>query len=444
MALGFFDPPDSRRFALRRVRSPACLVSGAACGGRDREFAEIDILIDQGRISALAPSGTFAPDDGPDLDHSVVLPGLIDCHTHLDKAHIWPRSPNPTGDVPGAIAATAADRTARWKAEDVRRRMEFGLKTAFARGVVAIRTHLDSQKPQAAISFPVFKEMRALWSGKIDLQVSSIAPIDIFLTDDGRELADIVADAGGNLGCGSRFVGLPNDPIPPQFDDAMGRLFQLASERNINVDLHVDESSDPAARALIRIARVARTQGYKGNILCGHCSSLALQTEAFIDETLAACKEAGIDVVSLPMVNMYLQARSAGVTPRWRGVTVLHEMRERGLRVAVAGDNVRDPFYAYGDHDMLETFTQAVRILHLDHPFGDWIAAATKTPAEIMGLSGRGRLQVGAQADLVILKARDYSEMLSRSQFDRVVLRNGRSIDTRPPDFRLLDDLVPA
>ena len=66
----------------------------------------------------------------------------------------------------------------------------------------------------------------------------------------------------------------------------------------------------------------------------------------------------------------------AGRTPRWRGVTLLHEMKAAGLRVAVAGDNCRDPFYAYGDHDMLETFTNAVKILHLDHPLGDWIASA--------------------------------------------------------------------
>jgi cytosine deaminase len=149
-----------------------------------------------------------------------------------------------------------------------------------------------------------------------------------------------------------------------------------------------------------------------------------------------------IDVVSLPTVNLYLQDRHAEPrTPRWRGVTVLHEMKAGGLRVAVAGDNCRDPFYAYGDHDMLDTFTQAVKILQLDHPLGDWIRAATETPATIMGIE-RGTLAPGAAADLIVLKARDYSELLSRAQFDRTVLRAGRAIDTRLPDYRLLDDLM--
>jgi cytosine deaminase len=210
----------------------------------------------------------------------------------------------------------------------------------------------------------------------------------------------------------------------------------------VDVDLHVDESTDPAARALIRIAQAAVRVGFTGNILCGHCSSLALQTDEFVRQTIDACRDANIDIVSLAPVNMYLQDRVGGRTPRWRGVTLLHEMKAAGLRVAVAGDNCRDPFYAYGDHDMLETFTNAVKILHLDHPFGDWIASAFTTPAAIMKLPGFGMLKRGATADVIVLKARSYSEMLARHQFDRVVIRGGKQIDTTLPDYRRLDPVV--
>jgi len=320
--------------------------------------------------------------------------------------------------------------------------MSFGLACAYAKGVVAIRTHLDVLAPQASITFPVFRALRDEWAGRIELQASTVGPIDMFMTDYGPELADMVAESGGNLGCGSRFMKVANDPVPPEFDDAINRLFALAEERGLEVDLHVDESSDPAARTLIRIARAAAQRGFPNRILCGHCSSLALQTDEYIADTIKACVEAGIDVVSLPPVNMYLQSRNAGRTPRWRGVTVLHEMKAAGMRVAVAGDNCRDPFYAYGDHDMLETFTQAVKILHLDHPFGDWIASAAQIPAAIMRLDGYGRLRRGARADLIVLKARSYSEMLARHQIDRVVLRSGKAIDTTLPDYRRLDPIV--
>jgi cytosine deaminase len=436
----FFQAPDASRFALRNVRVPACLVDLANPAGS--ELVGVDVLIDAGRVDAVEPAGTLGAELGPDLRYAMVLPGMLDCHTHLDKGHIWSRKANPSGDVAGAMLATGEDRTTRWTAEDLRARMEFALMTAYARGVVAIRTHLDSLAPQASISFPVFNEMRERWTGRIELQVSSIAPLDIFAGDEGRLLADTVAASGGQLGCVTRFRAPSVAALGPEFDAAMTRVFGLATERGLSLDLHVDEATDPEARTLLRVAQLARGLGFAGHILCGHCCALALQNDDVIEATLAACAEARIDVVSLPTVNMYLQSRRPGTTPRWRGVTLLHEMKARGLRVAVAGDNCRDPFHAYGDHDMLDTFTQAVKILQLDHPIGDWIATATATPAAIMGLSDRGRLVAGGPADLIVLKARDYSEMLSRFQADRVVLRRGRAIDTTLPDYSVLDELM--
>jgi cytosine deaminase len=440
MQRAFFEVPSGTRYALRNATAPTCLLPPALTGAE--ELLRVDVLIDNGDIAAIERAGTLPAPLGPDLDGAMVMPGLVDCHTHLDKGHIWPRKPNPTGDSDGASSATAEDRTTRWTAEDVGRRMEFGLATAYAHGVVAIRTHLDSQAPQAAISFPVFCDARDRWAGRIDLQASSIAPLDVFLVDEGRILADIVARSGGQLGCATIFRSIANIPRPAAFDVAMTNLFALAEERNLDVDLHVDESGDREALTLLRIAQIAEQVAFSGKILCGHCCSLALQSDETIEETLTACAAAGIAIVSLPPVNMYLQDRRPGITPRWRGVAPLHEMRQRGLQVAIAGDNVRDPFYAYGDHDMLDTFKQALKILHLDIPVGDWIKAATTTPAEIMGLTARGALQPGVRADVLVLRARNYSELLARHQNDRVVLRAGRAIDTTLPDYRELDDLM--
>ena len=148
------------------------------------------------------------------------------------------------------------------------------------------------------------------------------------------------------------------------------------------------------AISLKKIAEAAIWNGFEGNILVGHCCSLARQPDRDVLDTLDKVARADIAVVSLPMCNLYLQDRRAdGTTPRWRGVTLLHEMKARGIPVAVASDNTRDPFYAYGDLDMLEVYRMATRILHFDHPVADWPRSVAATPAKIMRLDGAGVLE---------------------------------------------------
>jgi cytosine deaminase len=144
-------------------------------------------------------------------------------------------------------------------------------------------------------------------------------------------------------------------------------------------------------------------------------------------------------VVSLPHVNLFLQDRGAGRTPRWRGITLLHELRAAGIPVALGTDDVRDYFYAYGDHDLFAVLATAAIIGHLDRPLGDWPAAITRTPAQMMGLNQTGFLRAGGVADFVIFPARRYSELLSRPHSDRIVIRDGRVSDAAVPDYAGLD-----
>jgi len=432
--------PEGGAWWLRDARVPACFLDSAV-GAADREgLVRCDIRIEAGKIAAVAPHGS-AP-DGVDMRGGQVWPGFVDGHTHLDKGHIWPRAANPDGTFLGALTTVFGDREKNWSADDMRARFEFGLACSYAHGTVAIRTHLDTYFPHAPTTWGVFAELRDRWAGKIELQASSISVMDRMATEEGVMIADLVARHGGVLGGVSRLSGGVHDALPPDFQPMLDRLFELAEERGLALDLHIDESGETGARALREVALTAIRRRFKQPIQCGHCCSLALQPEEFARETIQAVADAGISIIVLPMCNMYLQDRVPGRTPRWRGVTLVHELRNAGVRVSVASDNCRDPFYAYGDHDMVEVFREATRILHFDHPFGDWHAAAARRPAEALGLAHRGRIAPGMPADLVLFSARFMTELLSRPQSDRVVLRAGRRLDATLPDWRELDPVV--
>ncbi|MGO1079729.1 cytosine deaminase [Inquilinus sp. CA228] len=435
--MGFATLPDARRYRLTNATVPACLTEGADLRPDRDGLALADLTIDGGTLAAIRPAGSPDPDGLPalDLDRGMAWPTFVEAHTHLDKGHIWPRSPNPDGSFDGALSTVRADKAASWSAADVQARMEFSLRCAFAHGTRLIRTHIDSDPQQYPISWPVFAAMRAEWAGRIELQGSALVAID-WLLDDAyfTDLGRTVRAHGGILGA----VTYPVAGLEAGID----RLFGHAIEHGLNLDFHADETGDPEVRTLALIAEAAIRHRFRGRVLVGHCCSLARQPEDVIDRTLDLVAEAGLAVVSLPMCNMYLQDRQAGATPRWRGVTLLHEMKARGIPVMVSSDNTRDPFYAYGDLDALEVYAQATRILHLDHPVGDWPRAVTATPAEVLGRPELGRLAVGGGADLVLLRARSWTELLSRPQADRIVVRNGRAVDTTLPDYRELDALL--
>ena len=162
-------------------------------------LAVVDLIIRGGHLAAVEPPARGLPgDDGPDLGRGMVWPCLVDLHTHLDKGHTWGRAPNPDGTFAGAIQAVAADRQGHWSAEDVRRRMEFGLACSYAHGTKAVRTHLDSFRPQAEISWGVMAELRRAWAGRIELQAVSLVSLDTFRGAEGDALADRVAAGGGS------------------------------------------------------------------------------------------------------------------------------------------------------------------------------------------------------------------------------------------------------
>ncbi|ESY57649.1 MULTISPECIES: cytosine deaminase [unclassified Mesorhizobium] len=429
--------PTSGSYHLTNVRLHRSLTSGLATTYDTDGFALADIAVADGKLSSIAAhKKSKAPATAIDLAGRIVLPCFVDCHTHIDKGHIWPRKPNPDGSFMGALNATGADRAARWSAEDVARRMDFSLRSAYAHGTKALRTHLDSVPPQEEISWPVFEAMREKWRGRIELQAACLLGIEGVRDRKWFErLAKRVAAAKGVLGVVTYMV--------PDLEELLDKVFAEANKHGLDLDFHADETDDIAAISLKKIAEAALWNGFEGNMLVGHCCSLARQPDLDVLDTLDKVAKAKLAVVSLPMCNLYLQDRRADqTTPRWRGVTLLHEMKARGIPVAVASDNTRDPFYAYGDLDMLEVYRMATRILHFDHPVGDWPQTVAATPAKVMRLDGVGTLTAGGSADFIVFKGRSWTELLSRPESDRIVVRDGRAIDRQLPDYAELDELM--
>jgi cytosine/creatinine deaminase len=435
--------PSNGHFWLRNARVPTCMLHAAIAGPRDIDGAPLlDILIRDGKFltieSAVGSSREGA--ENLDLQGRQVWPTLVEAHAHLDKGQVYPRAV-ADGTLDGARAQTLQD-NANWTAEDIYKRMSFGLRCAYVHGVGAIRTHIDSHAAVAFRSWDVFRALRSEWAGRVALQAVALLPLRFYRTDHAIRLADVVAESGGILGGATNDVDHSDPAVAAETDAGLDALFRLAAERGLDIDLHTDQAQSTAAFSLPRIARTAVGRGFAGKVVCDHCVNLALQPEQVVRDTIALCTEARISFTAMPASMMYLQDRGARRTPRWRGVTLLRELHNAGIHVAIGGDNCRDAFYPYGDHDVLDTFQQAVRVFQLDEPFGDAPAFVAPIAAKITGLEPAGSIAVGTPANLIIFQARNLNELMCRPQSDRVVINAGRRIVDELPDYAELDDVI--
>jgi cytosine/creatinine deaminase len=429
---------------LRRARLPSALApAGAADAPPDPLEPSVlrDVLIDGPAIAAVAPCGLAAPGAEVDLEGALVFPGLVDAHVHLDKAFTWNRAPNRSGTFAEALGVLARDRV-RWTERDLRLRADFALRCAWARGTRLIRTHVDTWLPGGEASHAVLAELRESWRGRIELQTVPLCGAADLAGPGGAALADLALRHGAVALGGFAVMG---PELPRQLD----RILALARERGVGIDLHVDENGDPAAEVLRAVAEAVLRAGFDRPVVCGHCCSLAVQPPERRRDTIARVRAAGIGVISLPLCNLYLQDRpppGERRTPRWRGLTAIHELLDAGVAVACASDNVRDAFYAFGDFDVLDVYAQSVRLAHLDARLAESPRLVAAAAADLLGRPEFGRIAPGAPARLVVLATGSFGELLSRPGAPRRCVDGERIHAPAPPDYAELaagDGLTP-
>jgi cytosine deaminase len=404
---------------LRRARLPSALLPPALT----RPAADpleptvlCDVAIKGQSIAEVglsaAAKGQAGMDSGQvvvDLAGALVFPGLIDAHVHLDKAHTWFRAPNRSGTFSEALATLARDKI-HWTGPDLLLRADFALRCAWAHGTRVVRTHVDTGFGWSETSHAAMAELRERWRGRIELQTIPLCPVAEEADSHGEALADMALKYGASALGG--FI-----PMAPDLSRQLDRLMAIARDRGVGLDLHVDENGDPKAEVLRAVAEAVLRNQFPNRVVCGHCCSLAVQAPERQRETIRLVGEARIGVISLPLCNLYLQDRRTAAyprTPQWRGITLVHELLDAGVPVACASDNVRDAFYAFGDLDAVEVYSQSVRLAHLDSRLAESVRVVTSTPADLVGRPEFGRIAPGAPAHLVIFAATSFSELLSR------------------------------
>jgi cytosine deaminase len=426
------SPTDPSRYLLANVAIPPAL---CALQPSTDGWCHADILVENGNIKNVFPhSGPPAvAAERIDAGGSILISAMVDCHTHLDKAHVAAFQDFPPGDLLSAIAATV-DNKNTWTAESLRNRVEFSLKSAYAYGVRAMRSHVDFTVDSPDFVWKVMTDIRNEWRGLVELQLSPLSGINNFQDPEFcRSIYDL-ADRNGRLGA---FLYDQQNLVTQ-----LTPVFEKAGAEGWDLDFHVDEGLDPSLNGLAAVAQVAHDTKFPGTVLCGHCVALSAYSPDRRDRTIISALQAGLHFVALPTSNLYLQSRDPENSPTQRGMAPVARLASLNATVSLAADNVRDGFCAFGDFDPMAVLGLGAQVAHLHEPARDWCALITTNPAASLNLEWMGNIEAGAPADLVLFAARNGGEMNMSHGAERRVIRNGEWIKAQLPAFRDLDEGV--
>ena len=394
---------------------------------RPHESEPVDIGVKNGKIEAVEPRIDGAGAEEIDANGYLVSPPFVESHFHLDTVFCrgTPRR-NQTGSLIEGIMLWSETQPL-FTIEGVKDRAIEYLKWCVARGTLYLRSHVDVCH-DSLVAVRALVEARDEVAPWIDVQLVAFPQHGLLRYPDGVRLLDEALDLGCEVIGGIPHYERSREAGVASIDAVMDR----ASRKGLIVDMHCDETDDPLSRFVEVVAEQTVERGLEGQITTSHLTSLHSVDNAYFFKVAHLIREAGLNVVSNPLTNMMIQART-DTYPKRRGLTRVKELMESGVNLSFGHDCLLDHWYPLGAGDMLDA---AYVGLHACQMGGvDEIAAmfdaVTVNGAKTLGLDGYG-LEPGCSADLVILQARGVEDALRLRPPRLKVLRKGRVVAQTP------------
>lgn len=395
----------------------------------------VDIGIAGGEFVEIAPKINTEANREIEVAGHLVTPPFVDSHFHLDAALSvgLPRY-NQSGTLLEGIqiwAELKPDLTA----EAIKERAMELLKWSIARGTLAIRTHVDVTDP-SLLAVDVLLEVQREMREWVDLQFVAFPQDGVLRTRGGKELLLRALDKGVHV-----VGGIPHfERTMQDGSDSITWLCETAESRGLQVDMHCDESDDPHSRHIEHLTRETHRLGLGGRVTASHLTSMHSMENYYVSKLLPLMAESGIQAICNPLINIHLQGRH-DTYPKRRGLTRVPELLEAGVNVAFGHDCVMDPWYPMGSHDMLEVASMGAHCLQMmgAAQMEPILRMVTTGGAEVMQLEHYG-IEVGKQADLVVLQAKSEADAIRLKPARLMVLRKGKCI-ARTPEVKTQVDL---
>ena len=380
----------------------------------------VDLAIADGKIADIGQKLGCKGAQEIEAAGRVLIPGLIESHLHLEKAYVMDRKPNRSGTLKEAIAVTA-ELKPTFTREDIDSRARRVLKQLISFGSTHVRAHAEFDPSQGFTGFDTVLALRDEFADRITIQVvafpqegiQKMPGTDAMMVEAMKKGADVVG-------------GIPYNDTNAQ--EHIDWVFRLAREYDKDLDFHQDFSDDADAMSIEYLARKTIAEHYEGRVSVGHLTALGAVEPKRRDQIIALMRDAGISVMCLPATDMHLGGRNDSYNVR-RTITPLRALRDGGVNVCLATNNIQNAFTPYGTGDLLQIAALALPACHLGgtDDQATVLPMLTTNPARALRLQSYG-IEVGKQADLVLVDALRLTDVIVNLPDRNVVMKRGKVV----------------
>ncbi|AXI43974.1 amidohydrolase family protein [Sulfitobacter sp. SK011] len=371
--------------------------------------AVIDVLIENGRIATIAPnqSTTVAVEDG---GGAILLPGLVEAHTHLDKS-LWGMGWREHQAGPNLRDKIDTERRLRkeWNIEPHRQSMRQAL-LSLGHGSTAIRSHVDIDTEVGISGLEGVLQTAELLSGQIEIETVAFPQSGLMSRPGTLDLMEQAMQIGADVVGGLDPCGIDADP-----KGQLDAVFALAEKYGKPIDIHLHEPGELGAFSMEMILDRTLAHGMQGHVTISHAFCLGMPDRDRARALVARLADARIHIATV-------------ATPS-RPVPLAEDLRTAGVTLCAGSDGIRDTWGPYGNADMLErAMLLGLRNnLRADPDVEHALWCCTYGGAHVMALKDYG-IETGCIADLVLVDAESVTHAVVSHPPRRLVLKEGRVV----------------
>ena len=366
-----------------------------------------DILVRDGRIVEI---GTVAAAPGAKVEDAagaLVLPGLVEAHTHLDKT-LWGMGWHKHAAGPRLIDKIDNERASKKRLDiDPARQSARQILLSLGKGTTHIRSHVDIDTEIGLWGIEGVMATRERYRDVMDVEIVAFPQSGMLRRSGTVELMEEAMRLGSEVVGGLDPCAIDRDP-----KGHLDVVFGLAQRHGRPIDIHLHEPGEIGAFSMDLIFERTRALGMQGKVTVSHAFCLGTPDRDLVDPLIAEL--AALDIAIMT------------TAPASRPAPPVKRLTEAGVRLCSGSDGIRDTWGPYGNADMLERamFVGLRNNFRRDDEVELALDVCTKGGAAVMALQDYG-LAPGCQADFVLVDAETLAEAVVGHPPRRLVVKRG-------------------